>query len=243
MNIGDYKGNLLWLAESPYPGRGIVMGKSETGESVQIYWIMGRSENSRNRIFGVSNNDTILFTEAADPSKVQDPSLIIYNAMQGSETCAVVSNGRQTDDVLDRVEQGHKFSEALAGWQYEPDKPHFTPRITGIIYFPYHIVNHFEFAMLRKSLFDDSCERFLWVYPQIPNCFGYCLTTYWAGICNPLPSFTGEPLLMPLMGDIDAIANTYWQALNEENRVSLAVKFILPTGQSRIKVINKYTKV
>lgn len=242
MNSANSDENMLWLIRNPYPERGIVMGKSERGESVQIYWIMGRSENSRNRVFGVSDSETQLFTEAADPSKVRDPSLIIYNAMRGSETCAVVSNGEQTDGVFEKVHQNYGLSEALAGYQYEPDKPNFTPRITGIIYFPYHIVNHFEFAMLRKSPFSDACDRFLWVYPKIPNGFGYCLTTY-QGNGDPLPAFTGEPLLMPLIGDINTITNAYWEALNEENRISLAVKFILPTGQSRTKVINKYTKV
>ena len=229
------------LRENPYPGRGIVMGVDDAGENVvQVYWIMGRSENSRNRVFNFEGGR--LFTEAADPSKVKDPSLIIYNAMQESREFFVVSNGSQTDVVL-----GHPGAESLQytlrPYQYEPDSPNFTPRITGSCYFLHDETPFFQLAVLRKSLWSGSCDRSIYNYEKIGDGFGFCITTY-SGDGDPLPSFVGDPILMPLLGGIGDIATTYWDALNEQNRVSLAVKFIrISSMVSTIRVINKFPKI
>ena len=235
--------NMLALSQNSYPGRGIVMGMNETGGYViQVYWIRGRSENSRNRIFGIEGGR--LFTEAADPVKVKDSSLIIYNAMLESHRHFVVSNGVQTDKVIDGILAAYTFQGSLRGLEYEPDAPNFTPRITGIC--SLDLVGRedpfFGLDIIRKSPWDNSCDRFFYRYDKIESGFGYCLTTY-TGDGNPLPPFAGEPLLMPLLGDIDAVLDTYWKALNEENRVALAVKFIALQGTSWIKVTNKFTKV
>lgn len=236
--------NTNWLTQSPYPGRGIIVGRDETGNHlVQVYWIMGRSENSRNRV--LSFKDDIfehgkLSTEPADPAKIKDPSLIIYNAMSEKDHVFVVSNGHQTKDVLFGICGGKKLISSLSKYTYEPDAPNFTPRITGVCNIRSDCT--FGLAILRKSIWNDSCDRLCYYYEEIRKGFGFCITTY-NGNGDPPPAFTGEPLLVPLSGDIDTIANTYWNLLNEKNRVSLAVKFISPSLKSSIKVINKYNKV
>lgn len=238
--------NLFTLGGNSYPGRGIVVGLDETGNNlVQVYWIMGRSENSRNRIFSTEGGR--LFTEAAHPSKVKDPSLIIYNAMfevadQQGETISVVSNGHQTDDVAEGFLRGQSFYEVMRDWSYEPDKPNFTPRITATSSWLGDNETLVEIALLRKSPWSDACDRHLYEINDIDESFGYCLTTY-SGDGDPLPSFHGEPYLLSLRGDADQIAGTFWEVLNAENRVSLAVKFIPKIGASRITIINKYSKI
>ncbi|MFA5877778.1 MAG: IMP cyclohydrolase [Candidatus Staskawiczbacteria bacterium] len=240
MSVGDVETaarNMFALSRNPYPGRGIVIGMDKTGQNmVQIYWIMGRSENSRNRVF--SSDGGRLFTEAADPAKVKDPRLIIYNAMKENDQLFVVTNGVQTDLVI----SVGNFMGAMNICQYEPDAPNFTPRISGICSF---IENEpsFRLAVLRKSLWSDTCDRLFYSYEEISNGFGFCVTTY-SGDGNPLPAFTGEPLLMPLRADIDSVARFYWEALNAENRVALAVKFIsISQRRSTILVVNKFAKV
>lgn len=231
--------NLNDLRKNPYPGRGIIVGMDETGEYlVQVYWIMGRSENSRNRIFVVEEGG-VLKTAPFDPAKVKDPSLIIYTAMAEDDAeddyRYAVSNGHQTMDAL----KGLRY--LTGGWQYEPDIPNFTPRISGLIAFdaPFGIQTA-EFSLLKKSPFSHCCESYLYKLDISAPGLGYCITTY-DGDGEPLPSFTGDPYLLPLVGDINAIAQTIWDALNGENRVSLAVKFIdIRNHKSQIVVINKY---
>ena len=239
------KVNLFNLGGNPYPGRLIVVGLDETGENlVQVYAIMGRSENSRNRVFGCGDNGR-LFTEAADSSKTKDPSLIIYNAMReahtGIQTLYVVSNGHQTDAVADECSR-NSLVATMIKWEYEPDAPNFTPRITSVTYwgnagFPISLI-----SILRKSVWSGRCDRHLFGINDIGRGFGYCFHTY-SGDGDPLPAFRGEPYLVPLIGDANQIADTFWQALNADNRVSLAVKFIPKDGPSNIFVINKYEKV
>lgn len=234
--------NLKALSENPYPGRGIVLGLHENGKSaVQVYWIMGRSENSRNRVF--ESEDGRLFTVAADPSKVKDPSLIIYNAMRSIHKTHIVSNGHQTDDVCKGVTCGDNMQARLQSWTYEPDAPNFTPRITGECVLWDGAVSA-EFSILRRSPWDDSCERHFHYYPALVEGFGYCVTTY-QGDGNPLPPFQGEPILVNVWGaTIEEIAYAYWDMLGSENRVSLAVKMIdIASGESRIHIINRFTKV
>ncbi len=238
--------NLTALRKNIYPGRGLIAGIDRLGKNlVQVYWIMGRSQNSRNRVFVADSDKGRVSTEAADPAKVEDPGLIIYNAMMERKEHGwiyIVSNGKQTNTAINLTENEASLQRALSGWIYEPDAPNFTPRITAacrIIPGAYFI----ELSLLRKSDWNAACDRFYYRYEHVENGLGFCLTTY-LGDGNPLPAFSGEPLLMPLYSDINEVLDTYWLSLNEANRVSLAVKFIsVSTGRSVIKIANKYSKV
>lgn len=244
------------LANNPYPGRGIIVGLDETGNNlVQVYWIMGRSPNSRNRVFGYDEKEGRLFTEAADPSQVKDPSLIIYNAMreksfEGKSYLSIVSNGAQTDTVMD-CPSGRRINDLpvnMSSWVYEPDAPNFTPRITAVSMWMKYTSREaplFQISILRKSIWSDACDRHLYEFDGVGPGFGYCVTTYsFMSYCNggPLPSFHGEPYLLPLHGDSDLIADIYWDMLDSDNRVSLAVKLIPRRGPSHIAIINKFQK-
>ncbi len=235
------RNNLQALQANPYPGRGIIVGLDETGERlVQVYWIMGRSPNSRNRIF-VADGGAVR-TEAADPAKVADPSLIIYNALAELTGVYIATNGDQTDTIVQAILAGGDARVALATRCYEPDAPNYTPRISALCSLRYGrpVV---EMSILKRSAWGAGCDRQFFVYESFDAGLGRCLTTY-AGDGDPLPSFEGEPKLMPLTGDIDGVLNSVWTALNEENRISLAVKFIhLKTGDSTVRIVNKYEKV
>lgn len=225
-----------------YHGRGLIQGADETGQFlVQICWAESRSEFNRNRIYCVDGPR--LFTDIADPSKLkkdQDTSLILYNAMKENEKFFIVSNGEQTDAVAVETKTGWSFDIALLRYSYEPDSGH-TPRITGICGFTRNMMA--EFNVIRKSPWDTSCQRFFYRYEHIAEGFGYGISTY-AEDGSPPPSFAGEPLLLPLQGGIATVAETYWQALNEANRICLAVKFIPRSGQSStIHHINRYLKI
>ena len=214
--------NFKALSQNSYPGRLIVLGQTPDGDPVQIYSIMGRSEGSRNRIFEpVPNEPTCMRTRVADESKVSgDPSLLIYNAMRESGNTFVVSNGDQTDMVAkDGI-------SVLRGRQYEPDIPNFTPRITGLTRVSSDSLD-LRLVILRKSPFGDTCERFYYDYEGVATPgYGYFISTY-AGDGDPLPSFEGEPLIMPIeSNDSIQIAETFWGALDPDNRVALAVKII-----------------
>lgn len=217
------KGNLLALSQNSYPGRGLIVGMDETGKYlIQVYWIMGRSENSRNRVFVIEDGG-ILKTAPFDPAKVKDPSLIIYTAMAQKRGRYAVSNGHQTLDIL----SVKSLNSSLEGWKYEPDHPNYTPRISAVIYSHLRIV---ELSILKKSPLDDECDRYLYSRAINEPGFGYCITTY-NGDGDPLPSFTGDPYLLPLAGDIQNVAQTIWDSLNKDNKVSLAVKFIELNGR------------
>lgn len=240
--------NLFALIENDYPGRLIVVGTDDTGTNmIQLYAIMGRSPNSRNRI--LTSEGGRLFTEAADPSKAEDPSLIIYNAMNecsgpDGEKKYTVSNGHQTDDINEALSCGRDLVDVMESWEYEPDAPNFTPRISGFCTQKDPQRPHqFELSILRKSPF-ESCERIFYGYEAIDPGFGYCIHTY-ARSGNPLPSFKGEPLLLRLSGDQVDLAQRYWDVLNKQNRVALAVKFIplTPGIESSTYIINQYEKV
>ncbi len=232
--------NLANLRANPYPGRGIVIGMDSTGQyMVQVYWVMGRSENSRNRI--LTANKFGISTAAADPAKVKDPSLIMYNAMCDNSKFFVVSNGHQTNSIFGL----ESLSGGLDNFIYEPDPPNFTPRISGVCNLAPTLGARLQLAILRKaskSLDDDKCDREFFRYDQIADGFGHCITTY-SGDGNPLLAFTGQPQLLPINGDIDKVAQDYWQFLNAENRVALAVKFIAIDGTTTIRIINAISKV
>ena len=227
------------LANNPYPGRGIVAGKNTDGLWIQVYWIMGRSANSRNRIFVV--RDGLLRTEAADPSKVEDPSLIIYNAMCQVDKRFIATNGDQTDTIVEGLGKGLSFEQALACRCHEPDDPNFTPRISNCIDLSDPAGSAVWMSVIKRSPFDSDHSIHLTTRcPMMAQGFGYCVTTY-MGNGNPLPSFEGEPYLVTLEGDPKGIAQQYWTLLNGDNRISLAVRSICPkTLNADICVINQY---
>jgi IMP cyclohydrolase-like protein. len=240
--MNEAQTNLEALRKNPYPGRGIVVGMDETGKYIiQVCWIMGRSDNSRNRVYD-HNYRGHVFTEAADPSKMKDPSLIIYNAMDECGDCYAVSNGKQTDDVVERADiEGLLNVLKAEDYIYEPDKPNFTPRITAITRLDE--LPHTEIAILAKSRWGDECDRYFYEYDRHFPGLGFCLTTYTSD-GNPLPPFRGEPYLLPLIGDWETAADTLWAALDPDNRVALAIKMInIKSGVSEIDITNRFRKV
>lgn len=227
------------LAENPYPGRGIVIGRNEEGQWIQVYWIMGRSANSRNRLFVYA--DEVLRTQAADPSKVADPSLIIYSAMRRLGGFFIVTNGAQTDGIYAGLQQDKPFADALLDWQHEPDAPNFTPRISGLI--DQHRGAAW-FSVIKASPFTaDQSEHHFFHYAHIQPGYGYAITTY-RGDGDPLPAFAGSPYLLPLQGDAAQIASRFWETLDADNKISLAVRQIDPqSGVASLEILNKYSAV
>ena len=217
------------IRNNSYPGRGLVVGRMANGADwLIVYFIMGRSRNSRNRRFAFDGDR--LWTEPVDPAAVEDPSLIIYDAMLEAGGRQLVSNGDQTRTLFDGLRAGLSFSEALASREREPDAPNFTPRITAMIDFntPEGAIS---LSILKASRCDTALtDRMTYRPANPPAGLGYGLTTY-MGDGNPLPGFTGDPLLLPLAGGARDVLDTYWNALNEENRVSLAIKQIDVTGR------------
>lgn len=226
------------LKESTYPGRGIVIGVSEDGKkAVTAYFIMGRSENSRNRVF-VEDGEGIR-TQAFDPAKLEDPSLIIYAPVRVLGNKTIVTNGDQTDTIYDGLDNEQTFEESLRIRQYEPDGPNYTPRISGVM----HIVNGtFDYAMsiLKSNNGDpDSDNRYTFSYTNPKAGQGRFIHTY-ARNEEPLPSFEGEPKWVDIKGDIDTFTDMVWNSLNEENKVSLFVRYIdIETGAYETRIVNK----
>ena len=225
------------LRSNPYPGRGIVLGTKSlpTGGSaaVMAYWIMGRSANSRNRIFSLTDDG--IRTEAYDPSKVEDPSLIIYHPVRTLGDQTIVTNGDQTDTIRDYLKDGKTFAAALRTREFEPDAPNFTPRISGLV----HGDGSFVLSILKANP-DRNCLRQFFEYAPEAD-VGYFLSTY-QGDGNPLPSFAGEPIRVAIDApDADAYAEKLWDALNEDNRISLFVRFVnLQSGDVQTRIINKF---
>ena len=222
------------LAANPYIGRGIVIGRAAEGTWVQVYWISGRSANSRNRIF-VAEGD-MLRTEAADPAKLSDPKLTIYNAMRVCARRSIVSNGVHTDAIHDGFATGRSFAESLAGWLHEPDPPNYTPRIAGYVDLE---ADEAWLAILKASPFDpERSERHFFRFDYIEPGYGYAITTYDSD-GDPLPAFSGVPYLLPLA---DASARL-WEVLDSEHRISLAVRRIAADGAIETEIINRYEVV
>lgn len=225
------------LKNNSYPGRGIILGKSECGKyAVAAYFIMGRSENSRNRVF-VEDGEGIR-TQAHDPAKLTDPSLIIYAPVRVLGKTTIVTNGDQTDTVYDEMSKGKTFEQSLRIRKFEPDEPNFTPRISGII----ELEEGFSYSLsILKSAEGNpaACHRFTFSYDVPQDGIGHFIHTY-QGDGNPLPSFEGEPEKIRVTGDIDSFTNKLWTNLNEDNKVSLFVRFIdLETGKADTRIINK----
>lgn len=226
------------LRENAYPGRGIVIGRSADGKyAVTAYFIMGRSSNSRNRIFATEGEG--IRTEAFDPSKLEDPSLIIYAPVRVLGNKTIVTNGDQTDTIYDLMDQQKTFEEALRTREFEPDAPNYTPRISGIM----HIENgKYDFAMsILKSNDGDPncCNRYTYTYDNPKAGEGRFIHTYQCD-GNPLPSFEGEPKKVVIDQEIEEFTAMLWENLNEDNKVSLFVRFIdIATGEYETRIVNK----
>ena len=226
------------LKGNAYPGRGIVIGKSEDGKyAVTAYFIMGRSENSRNRVF-VTEGDGIR-TQAYDPSKLTDPSLIIYAPVRvlGKET--IVPNGDQTDTVYDGISKGLTFEQSLRSREFEPDAPNYTPRISGML----TVENgrfDYQMSILKSNNGNPAaCNRYTFSYENPVAGEGHFIHTY---LCdgNPLPSFEGEPKLVAIQDNIEILTELLWNSLNADNKVSLFVRYInIETGEYETKIVNK----
>ncbi|HOP11597.1 MAG TPA: IMP cyclohydrolase [Oscillospiraceae bacterium] len=221
------------LSKNTYPGRGILLGMNKDGEKVMAYFIMGRSENSRNRVF-VETEGGGLKTEAFDPSKVTDPSLIIYHPVRRFNGMTIVTNGDQTDTIFAALRLGGSFESALRTRRFEPDEPNFTPRISGI-----YADAEYKLSILKSAPQNPTAVyRQFFEYTPIPG-VGHLIHTY---DCdgNPLPSFTGESTEIAVEGDIDAFTETLWNTLNEANKISLFVRFENPlSGDTETRVVNK----
>lgn len=219
------------LKNTSYPGRGIVVGKD-----CVYYFIMGRSENSRNRIFTEKDGD--VYTEPFDASKVEDPSLIIYAAIRKFENKLIVTNGDQTDTIYDFLKEGKCFNKALKTRAFEPDCPNFTPRISGILKF---CDNDFKYDIsILKSIDAEGsdCARYFFSYPSKAG-LGHFIHTY---VCdgNPIPTFQGEPERVMIPDSIDEFTDTLWNALDKDNKISLYVRYIdLESGKEENRLINK----
>lgn len=224
------------LAGNTYPGRGIVLGKSQDGKTaVAAYFIMGRSENSRNRIF-VQEPDGIR-TEAYDPAKLADPSLIIYHPVRQMGRGLIVTNGDQTDTIRAFLEQGLPMEQALRSREFEPDSPNWTPRISGLL----SPDGSYKMSILKSADAEGSaCARYTFEYPGLAG-VGHFLHTY---VCdgNPIPTFQGEPERVSIPdGSLEAFAQAIWQNLNEDNKISLYVRFTnLEDGTYQETIINKH---
>lgn len=226
------------LVSKAYPGRGIVIGKSADGKkAVTAYFIMGRSSNSRNRVF-VEDGEGIR-TEAFDPSKLEDPSLIIYAPVRVLGNKTIVTNGDQTDTIYDLMDKQQTFEQSLRVREFEPDGPNYTPRISGIMHIENGTYNYAMSILKSDDGRPESCNRFTFAYSNPINGEGRFIHTY-ARNENPLPSFEGEPKRVDISGDIDEFTNMIWTSLNEENKVSLFVRYIdIETGNYETRIINK----
>lgn len=223
------------LNTNTYPGRGIVLGKSKDGKKAVIaYFIMGRSANSRNRIFEENDRGGIR-TKAFDESKMEDPSLIIYNPVLKIDGKTIVTNGDQTDTIYDHMKEGFCYHHALVTREFEPDAPNYTPRISGIV----KPNGDYNLSILKSNLGMPECVRYFFEYSAHPG-MGHFIHTY-EHDGDPIPSFEGEPTPVEIDGsDIDAFTSTVWDNLNEDNKVSLFTRFInLENGEEETRIVNK----
>jgi IMP cyclohydrolase len=227
------------IRENAYPGRGLIIGRAmDEDRWLMVYWIMGRSASSRNRHFVVSGG--MLRTEPVDMSHMERPELLIYEAMLELPQIYLVSNGDQTRTIYDTLLAGGSFESALALREREPDAPHYTPRISGMLALRQEGAG-VTLSILKANRLDPAYTDRITYYPALPVAgVGVGLTTY-AGDGNPLPSFVGDPVLFPLIGSPEEVLETYWDGLNSENRIALAVKVISASGEaSRLLVRNRF---
>ena len=225
------------LSQNSYPGRGIVIGKSEDGgKAVVAYFIMGRSVNSRNRVFELSGED--MRTKAFDPALRSDPSLVIYFPVRMCENGMIVTNGDQTDTIYEYLSEGKTFEDALRTRTFEPDPPLFTPRVSGLLSFANGDFTY-KLSILKSTDGDDNyAQRQFFEYDAKPG-LGHFIHTYKCD-GDPVPSFEGEPTPITISGDIDSFTAALWENLNEDNKVSLFVRTIdLATGKAETRIVNK----
>ena len=226
------------LSSNTYPGRGIVLGKSQDGRHAAIaYFIMGRSENSRNRVF-VEEGEGIR-TQAFDPAKLTDPSLIIYAPVRVLGNKTIVTNGDQTDTIYEGMDKQMTFEQSLRSRKFEPDEPNYTPRISGIMHIENGTYNYAMSILKSNNGNPDSCHRYTFAYENPAAGEGHFIHTYKCD-GNPLPSFEGEPKLIAIPNDMDEFVSTLWNSLNEDNKVSLFVRYIdIASGAYETKIVNK----
>lgn len=226
------------LKANAYPGRGIVIGKSPDGsKAVCAYFIMGRSANSRNRIF--VKDGAGIRTQAFDPSKLEDPSLIIYAPVRVLGNKTIVTNGDQTDTIYEGMEKQLTFEQSLRCREFEPDGPNYTPRISGIMHMENGGYNYAMSILKSNNGNPDACNRYTFAYESAVAGEGHFIHTYMHD-GNPLPSFEGEPKLVEMSDDIESFTEMLWSSLNEENKVSLFVRYIdIQTGNTETRIVNK----
>ncbi|MCQ4690562.1 IMP cyclohydrolase [Clostridium sp. SL.3.18] len=226
------------LQGNSYPGRGIIIGRSADGtKAVTAYFIMGRSVNSRNRIF-VEDGEGIR-TQAFDPSKLTDPSLIIYAPVRVLGNKTIVTNGDQTDTIYEGMDKQMTFEQSLRSREFEPDGPNYTPRISGIMHIENGTYNYAMSILKSNNGSPDSCNRYTFAYENPAAGEGHFIHTYKCD-GDPLPSFEGEPKLIAVPNDIDAFTDTLWSSLNEDNKVSLFVRYIdIASGTCATRIVNK----
>ncbi len=223
------------LKGNSYPGRGIVIGRS--GDGKYAYFIMGRSENSRNRIFVVEAEG--IRTQAFDESKLSDPSLIIYAPVRVLGNKTIVTNGDQTDTIYELMDKQQTFEQALRTREFEPDAPNYTPRISGIMHVENGSYNYAMSILKSNNGNPEACNRYTFAYENPVSGEGHFIHTY-MGDGNPLPSFEGEPKLVGIDGGIDELTEMIWASLNEENKVSLFVRYIdIESGSYETRIVNK----
>jgi len=225
------------IKDNTYVGRGIVIGKTADGKkAATAYFIMGRSENSRNRVFVEKGDEVIIYP--FDESKVEDPSLIIYSPIKVIDNKLIVTNGDQTDTIYDFIKDGKSFTSALKTREFEPDSPNFTPRISGMITFA---EGDFTYKMSILKSADEkgsACNRYTFDYSPIAG-LGHFIHTY-NHDGNPIPTFTGEPERVEIPNDIDEFTQKIWNNLNEDNKISIYVRYVdLETGSVENRMINK----
>ena len=226
------------LKNNSYPGRGIIVGRSEDGtKAVIAYFIMGRSSNSRNRIF-VEDGEGIR-TQAFDPSKLEDPSLIIYAPVRVLGNKTIVTNGDQTDTIYDGMDKQLTFEQSLRSREFEPDGPNYTPRISAVLHLEKGEFNYAMSILKSNNGNPESCNRYTFAYENPVAGEGHFIHTY-MNDGNPLPSFEGEPVLVDIGDDIDAFTELVWNNLNADNKVSLFVRYIdIETGKYESRIVNK----
>lgn len=226
------------LSSNAYPGRGIVIGKTKDGKkAVTAYFIMGRSSNSRNRVF-VTEGEGIR-TEAFDPSKLEDPSLIIYAPVRVLGNKTIVTNGDQTDTIYEGMDKQLTFEQSLRSREFEPDGPNYTPRISGVMHIENGTYNYAMSILKSNNGNPEACNRYTFAYENPVAGEGHFIHTYMHD-GNPLPSFEGEPKLVEIDGDIEQFTDMVWNNLNQDNKVSLFVRFIdIETGEYETKIVNK----
>ena len=225
------------LKTNSYVGRGIVIGKTpDSKKAVISYFIMGRSSNSRNRIFKEENEGVTIYP--FDESKVEDPSLIVYSPLKKYNNKLIVTNGDQTDTIYEFLENGNTFYDALNSRMFEPDAPNFTPRISGIVNFSGNDFNYSMSILKSMDAKGGQCARYFFDYKPM-NGMGHFIHTYHSD-GNPLPTFQGEPVRVEILDNIDDMANSIWSNLNEENKISLYVRYIdIKNGDTETRLINK----